>query len=117
MGNQVSTISENSKLQPATSIKFNKLTCQVRALLLPVPLAGTLSTSKLISYFSSHPVAFGFQASSPSDNTTLNPVNKMTDQSLSDLQTGTGVAAHATFDIEQLILHTRTVLVDTIASI
>ena len=39
------------------------------------------------------------------------------DQSLSDFQTGIGVPAQATLDTEQLIFHTRTALVDTIASL
>ena len=34
----------------------------------------------------------------------MNHANKMTGQSLSDFQTGIGAAAHATLDIEQLIL-------------
>ena len=45
----------------------------------------------------------------------LNPANKKTDQSLSDFQTGTGVAAHATVDIKHVISCMRTALVDTIA--
>ena len=38
-----------------------------------------MSASKLIHYLCSHPVAFGFWASSPADNITLNPTNKKTD--------------------------------------
>ena len=68
-----------------------------------VPLACMMSPSKLIHYFSSHPVAFGIQASSLSHNITLNPVNKKTDHSLS-FQAGIGAAAHATLDTECLIL-------------
>ena len=40
---------------------------------------------------------------------------KKTNQSLSGSQTGIGAGAHATFDTEQLISHTRTSHVDTIA--
>ena len=62
-------------------------------------------------------MAFGFQSSSPLENITLNPAYKKADQSLSDFQTGIGVVAHATLDMEQFIPHTRTALVDTIASL
>ena len=65
-------------------------------------------------YFS-HPAAFGFQASLPPDNITLNLASKKTDQSLSDFQTDIGAAAHTT--LEQLISHTRGTLVDIIASL
>ena len=41
-----------------------------------------MSTSKLIPYFSSHPAAFGFQASTPPDNISLNSANRKVDQSL-----------------------------------
>ena len=75
-----------------------------------------MSASKLIHYFSSHPAAFGFQASLPSDSITLNPASKSTGQSLSYFQPGIGAAAHATLDKEQLISHTRSTLLDTIAS-
>ena len=51
------------------------------------------------------------------DGITLNPANKRTDQCLSDFQTGIGTAAQATLDTEQLISCTRSVLVDTIASL
>ena len=101
----VSTLSDKSKLQLAPSIQTCKLWCQARALLAPVSLATKMSASKLIHYFSSHPVAFGFQASTPPDNITLNSANRKADQSLSDFQTGVGAAAHATFDMEQLISH------------
>ena len=73
--------------------------------------------SKLIQYFSSHPVAFGFQSSSPPDNITLNPADKKTDQSLSDFQNGNGVAALATLDMKPLMSCNRTTLVDTISSL
>ena len=53
----------------------------------------------------------------PPDNITLNPANKRIDQSLSDFQTGIIAAAPATLDTEQLISHTRTAVVDTIASL
>ena len=82
---------------------------------MPVPMAGRMTSSKLICYFFSYPVAFGFW-SSPADNITINPANRKMDQSLSDFQTGICVAAHATLDTEQLISHIRTALVDTTAS-
>ena len=47
----------------------------------------------------------------------MNVANKNTDQSLSNFQTGTGTAAHATVDIEHLIFHTRAALVHTITSL
>ena len=47
----------------------------------------------------------------------LNPANSKMDQSLSDFQTGIGVTVHAILDMEQPISHTRTSLVDTIASL
>ena len=59
----VSTISDTSKMQLAPSIRSCKLLCQAWALLAPVPLATKMLASKLISYFSSHPVAFRFQSS------------------------------------------------------
>ena len=66
-----------------------------------------MSASKLICYFSSHPAAFGFQASTPPDNITLN----------SDFQTSVGATAHATLDMEQLISHFRVNLLDTLSSL
>ena len=43
---------------------------------------------------------------------------KKTEQSLSDFHTGIGADAHATLDrVQKFISHTRTVLVDTFASI
>ena len=72
-----------------------------------------MSASKLICYFSSHPVAFGFWSSTPLDNITLTLANRKADQSLSDLQTGVGAAVHATLDTEQLISHLRVALLDT----
>ena len=50
-------------------------------------------------------------------NITLNPANRRVDQSLSEFQTCIGGAAHATFDMEQLISHIRVALVDTIFSL
>ena len=78
----VSTLSDNSKLQFSPSIHTHKLWCQARALLAPVSLATKMSASKLICYFSSHPAAFGVQASTPPDNISLNSANRKADQSL-----------------------------------
>ena len=69
----------------------------------------------MICYFSSHPAAFGFQASTPSDNITLNSANRKGDQSLSDFQTGGGAAAHTSLDMKQLISHLQVALVDTLS--
>ena len=113
----VSTLSDNSKPQLAPSIQTPKLWCQVRALLAPVSLVTKMLASKLIHYFSSHPAAFGFGASTPPDNITLNSANRKADQSLSDFQTGVGAAAHATLDTEQLICCIWVALVDTPSSL
>ena len=113
----VSTLSNNSKLQLASSICTQKLWCQARALLAPVSLATKISASKLICYFSSHPAAFGFRASTSPDNISLNSANRKVDESLSDFQTGLGAAAHATLDTEQLISHLQVALVDTFSSL
>ena len=113
----VSSLSDNSKLQPSPSIRSHKLWCQARTLLAPVPLATKMSASKLIHYFSSHPAAFRFQSSTPPDNITLISANRKTDQSLSDLQTGVGAAAHATLDTEQLISCLGVALLDTLYSL
>ena len=113
----VSTLSDNSKLQLTPTIRTCKLWCQARALLAPVSLATKMSASKLIHYFSSHPAAFGFWASTPPDNITLNSANRKVDQSLSDFQTGLGATAHATFDTEKLISHLQVALVDTLSSL
>ena len=78
-------------------------------------LATRILASKLIQDFSSHPAAFGLWSSTPTDDITLNLANWMTDQSLSEFQTGNGVAAHATLNTVQLISHTRVALVDTIS--
>ena len=80
-------------------------------------LATKISASKLICYFSSHPAAFGFWASTAADNITLNSANRKADQSLSDFQTGVGAAANATLDIEQLISCLKVALVDTLSSL
>ena len=82
-----------------------------------VPQTGTMSASKSIHCFSSQPAAFGFLVSLPPGNITLNIANRRNDHSLLDFQTGIGAAAHATLYTEQLIYHTRTVLVDTIVSL
>ena len=113
----VSTLSDTFRLQLTPSIKSHKLNCQARALLFPVLQAAKMSASQFIHYLSSHPAAFAFQASLPTDNITLNPGNKGTDQSLLDFQTRIGAATYATLDTEQLSSHTRTALVDTIASL
>ena len=111
----VSTLSDNSKLQLAPSIRSHKLWCQARALLAPVPLATKMSASKLIHYFSSHPAAFRFQSSTPPDNIPwLLPTGRLI--SLSDLQTCVGAAAHTTVDTEQLISSLRVALLDTLSS-
>ena len=94
-----------------------KLWCQARALLAPVSLATKISASKLIHYFSSHRTAFGFWASTPPGNITLNSANRKADQSLLDFQTGVGATAHATLDTEQLISHLQVALVDTLSSL
>ena len=78
----VSTLSDNSKLQLASSIRSHKLWCQTRALLAPVPLATRMSASKLICYFSSHPAASGFRSLTPADNITLTSANRKADQSI-----------------------------------
>ena len=113
----VSTLSDNSKPQLAPSIHTHKLWCQARALLAPVSLATKMSASKLIHYFSSHPTAFGFWASNPPDNISLNSANRRADQSLSDFQTGIGATAHATLDTKQLISHLQVALVDAHSSL
>ena len=81
-----------------------------------MPLATTMSASKLICYFSSHPAAFGFQSLTSQDNITLTSANRKADQSLSDLQTDVGAAAHATLDTELLISHLRLAHHDTLSS-
>ena len=76
-----------------------------------------MSASKLICYFSSHPAAFGFRASTPPDNISLNLASRKVDQSLSDFQTGLGATAHATLDTEQVIFCLQVALVDTLSSL
>ena len=113
----VSSLSDNSKQQLAPGIQTHKLWCQTRALLAPVSLTTKMSASKLICYFSSHPTAFGFWASTPPDNITLNSANRKADQSLSDFQTHFGVAAHATLDMVHLISCLLVTLVDTLSAL
>ena len=113
----VSTLSDNSKPQLAPTIWTCKLWCQARVLLAPVSLATRMSASKLIHYFSSHPAAFGFWASTPLDNISLNSANRKVDQSLSDFQTGLGTTEHATLDTEQLVSCLQVALVDTRSSL
>ena len=113
----LSTISDNSKLQLAPSIRSHKLWCQAMALLAPVPLATKMFASRLIHYFSSHPATFRFHSSTPLDNITLTSANRKADQSLSDLKTGIGAAAHATLDTEQHISCLRVALLGTLSSL
>ena len=113
----VSTVSDTSKLQFVPSIRPQNKWCQAMALLSLVSLATKMSVSKLIYYFSSHPAAFWFWSLSPPDNITLNAANKRADQSLLELLTDIGTAAHATLDTEQLISHTRIAFIDTISSL
>ena len=113
----VSTLSDNSMPQLAPSIQTHKLWCQAKALHALVSLDTKMSASKLTHYFSSHPAAFGFQASTPPDNTSLNSGSRGADQSLSEFQTGVGATAHATLDTEQLISHLWVALVDTLSSL
>ena len=80
-------------------------------------LATKMSASKLICYFSSHPATFGFWASTPPDNITLNSANRKADQSLSDFQTGVGAAVPVTLDTEELISYLWVALVDTLSSL
>ena len=113
----VSTLSDNSKPQLAPSIHTCKLWCQAKALLAPVSLATKMSASKLIHYFSSHPAAFAFRASTPPDNISLNSANRKADQSLLDFQNGLGATAHDTLETEQLISHLQVGLVDNLSSL
>ena len=79
-------------------------------------LATKMSASKFNCYFSSHPAAFGFWASTPPDNITLTPANRKADQSLSEFQTGIGGAAYTTLNTEQLITCLRVALINTTSS-
>ena len=47
----------------------------------------------------------------------MTSARRKADQSLSDLQTGVGAAAHATLDTEQLISCLRVTLPDTLSSL
>ena len=84
---------------------------------MPVPQVGKMSAYRLNFYLFIYPAPHGFQASLLPDNIILNPANKKTDKSHFDFQTGIGIAVHATLDTKQVISHTRTALVDTIASL
>ena len=77
----VSTIFDNYRPQLTPCIKCNKWQCQARALLLPVLQADKMSASNLSVYFSSNPRTFGFHASLPPDNITVDTANKRTNQS------------------------------------
>ena len=104
-------------LSQSLLLAFKLVNCGARlGLFLPLCLATKMSASKLIHYFSSHPAAFGFWASTPPDNITLNSANRKTYQSLSKFQTGVVAAAHATLDMEQLISHLQVALVGTFSS-
>ena len=83
----VSTISDNSKLHFAPSIRSHKLWCLSRAPLAPVSLATKMSASELICYFYNHHTAFGFQSSTPPDHVTLTSANRKADHSLLEFQT------------------------------
>ena len=113
----VITLSDNSKLQLAPSIRSHKLWCQVRALLAPVSLATKRSTFKLIHYISSNPAAFGFWFFTQPDIITLTSANRKANQNLSDFQTGVGAAADATLDTEHLISYLIVALIDTLSSL
>ena len=82
-----------------------------------VPLAGKMSALKLIHYFTSHQVTFGFQAPSLSDDINLNAANKRTDCSLSDFQNGLVQLLIPLLDTEPITYHSITALVDTITSL
>ena len=101
----VSTLSDNSKQQLASSCKSHKLWCQAMALLLPVALLSKMPIFKLIHYFSSLQSTLGFWASCVLDNVTLNAAYK-TDQSLSYFHTGTGAAVQTILEAEQHISST-----------
>ena len=113
----ISTISDNSKLHLAPRFRSCTWWCQGRALFAPVPLAIKISASKVTHYFSSHPSAFGFLPSTPSDNITLSSTSRKADQSLSKFQISIGAPAYATLDREQLISCLRVALVDNLSSL
>ena len=71
----VSVVFDTSRLQLAPNITSHKVCCQARALLLPVPMAVKMSSSKLIHFFFGHWAAFVFGASLPPVNITLNSAN------------------------------------------
>ena len=77
----VSTFSDTSKVQLAPSNRSHKLWCQARAFLSSVSLVTKITTSKLISYFSSYSASIGFWSSTPSDDITLTPAGRKADQS------------------------------------
>ena len=72
----VSTGSDTSELPLALGIRYHKLWCQVRSLLLPLSLATKIPTSKLIQYFLSQAAAFWSLSSSRAGTITLNPANR-----------------------------------------
>ena len=81
-------------------------------------LATKMSASKLIHYFSSHPAAFGFGASTPPDNISLNSANRKVDQSLSLIfRLVLGAAAHATLDTGGTYFSSPGCLVDTLSTL
>ena len=53
----------------------------------------------------------------PPDNITLTSANRKADQSLSDLQSGVGAAAHATLDTKNLVSCLRVALLDTLSAL
>ena len=53
----------------------------------------------------------------PLDNITLNPAKRKSDQSLSEFQTGSAVAAHTVLNMEQLISCIRVALVDIVSPV
>ena len=110
----ISTISDNSGQQYVPCIKSHILSCQARALLLPVLLAGTMLMYKLINYF---PVIQQHLVSRLLYHliTSLRilPISRLI--SLCDFQTC--IAAYVTLDTEQLISHTKAALVDIITSL
>ena len=77
-------------------------------------LATKMSASKLIHYFSSQPAAFGFQASTPPDNISLNSANRKVDQIFRTVL----VPLHMLLLTQSnLFLVSRIALVDTLSSL
>ena len=72
-----------------------------------------MSASKLFHYFSGHPAAFGFQTSSPSDNITLLPITVFLTFRPALVQLLFSHLGHKA----AYFSYTRTVLVDTIATL